>query len=267
MTNNIISVWGSPSSGKTTISIKLASELASKKKNIAIVFADNTYSTLSSVYAECKEHNKSIGKILTTDYIEKETILENSVLYKKNENILLIGLSNFENNYTYSKYTTDKVVQFFSMLHTLVDYIIVDCSSIINLNPITIFSLEKSRSVIRVIEPSLKSMSYFNSTIPLLIANEFKSENHINVISNFKPKDNKKVVSEKFDIQYEFPYMEEVREQSANSELFEKLTSRDRYIYNKSIRGLIEDAFDEDFYTNNETKVKGNRFWKKQGAV
>ena len=30
---NVIAVWGSPSSGKTTVSVKLAHYLASRKKN------------------------------------------------------------------------------------------------------------------------------------------------------------------------------------------------------------------------------------------
>lgn len=33
-------VWGSPSSGKTTVSVKLAGYLAGKKKNVLLIFAD-----------------------------------------------------------------------------------------------------------------------------------------------------------------------------------------------------------------------------------
>ena len=38
--NKIIAVMGSPGSGKTTASIKLAAELAEKKKNVILVFCD-----------------------------------------------------------------------------------------------------------------------------------------------------------------------------------------------------------------------------------
>ena len=38
----VLAVWGSPSSGKTTVSVKLADYLARKKKNVLLIFADMT---------------------------------------------------------------------------------------------------------------------------------------------------------------------------------------------------------------------------------
>ena len=34
----VLAVWGSPSSGKTTVSVKLADYLARKKKNVLLIF-------------------------------------------------------------------------------------------------------------------------------------------------------------------------------------------------------------------------------------
>lgn len=40
--NQVLAVWGSPSSGKTTMSVKLARYIASQKKNVILVLADMT---------------------------------------------------------------------------------------------------------------------------------------------------------------------------------------------------------------------------------
>ena len=42
MQGGVLAVWGSPSSGKTTVSVKLADYLARKKKNVLLIFADMT---------------------------------------------------------------------------------------------------------------------------------------------------------------------------------------------------------------------------------
>ena len=38
MQGGVLAVWGSPSSGKTTVSVKLADYLARKKKNVLLIF-------------------------------------------------------------------------------------------------------------------------------------------------------------------------------------------------------------------------------------
>ena len=42
MQGGVLAVWGSPSSGKTTVSVKLADYLARKKKNVLLIFTDMT---------------------------------------------------------------------------------------------------------------------------------------------------------------------------------------------------------------------------------
>ena len=47
----VLAVWGSPSSGKTTVSVKLADYLARKKKNVLLIFADMTTPPLPCICA------------------------------------------------------------------------------------------------------------------------------------------------------------------------------------------------------------------------
>ena len=51
MQGGVLAVWGSPSSGKTTVSVKLADYLARKKKNVLLIFADMTTPPLPCICA------------------------------------------------------------------------------------------------------------------------------------------------------------------------------------------------------------------------
>ena len=62
MQGGVLAVWGSPSSGKTTVSVKLADYLARKKKNVLLIFADMTAPPLPCICAAGDlEGEKSLG--------------------------------------------------------------------------------------------------------------------------------------------------------------------------------------------------------------
>ena len=48
----MLAVWGSPGAGKTVTAVKLAAELAKRKKNVVLVFTDLTAPPLPAVAAE-----------------------------------------------------------------------------------------------------------------------------------------------------------------------------------------------------------------------
>ena len=50
----MLAVWGSPGAGKTVTAVKLAAELAKRKKNVVLVFTDLTAPSLPAVAAEGK---------------------------------------------------------------------------------------------------------------------------------------------------------------------------------------------------------------------
>ena len=45
----MLAVWGSPGAGKTVTAVKLAAELAKRKKNVVLVFTDLTAPPLPAV--------------------------------------------------------------------------------------------------------------------------------------------------------------------------------------------------------------------------
>lgn len=50
--SQVLAVWGSPGSGKTTVAVKLAKYLAGKKKNVILLLCDMTAPMLPSVRPE-----------------------------------------------------------------------------------------------------------------------------------------------------------------------------------------------------------------------
>ena len=170
----IIAVWGSPSSGKSTFSIKLAKELASKKKNVIIVFADNNCPVIPTLIQ--KENSKSLGNILSAVNLTKSDILKNLYTIDKVNNVTITGYKEYENVYTYPKYDELRVDEFLNTIRLMADYIIIDTSSYFVTDLLSTKSLILADKVIRLITPSLKSMSYFNSSLPMLDSGNFKKK-------------------------------------------------------------------------------------------
>ena len=89
--NKIIALWGNPDAGKTTVSIKLAKELSTKKKNVIVVFCDVLSPSIMTILPYAKEENKSLGSILSAPEITQEDILSKCITLEKNPYISLLG--------------------------------------------------------------------------------------------------------------------------------------------------------------------------------
>lgn len=59
----MITIWGSPNSGKTIFSVKLANEL-SKTHNVIVVFCDIVAPPLGTILPFIFEKDRSLGKAL-----------------------------------------------------------------------------------------------------------------------------------------------------------------------------------------------------------
>ena len=82
--NQVLAVWGSPGSGKTTVAVKLAKYLAGKKKNVILLLCDMTAPMLPCICPpgelEC-EH--SLGSVLAAVRVSESLVKHNLVTHKK----------------------------------------------------------------------------------------------------------------------------------------------------------------------------------------
>lgn len=93
MQGGVLAVWGSPSSGKTTVSVKLADYLARKKKNVLLIFADMTAPPLPCICAAGDlEGEKSLGSILAATHVTENLIKKNCMFYRKNDYLSMVGM-------------------------------------------------------------------------------------------------------------------------------------------------------------------------------
>ena len=162
----IIAVIGSPGSGKTTVTLKLAQELYCATTNGAVIYLNPSLKipamgllfpnyTPDSIF--------SLGKLLDKTVVFEEDVLDNLVTVKAMQNFGCLGYKTGENRYTYPEPTADKVDALFNVLRNMAGYVFVDCTDDEN-DLISKFALREASEVIMVIAPDLKSMVWLASS-------------------------------------------------------------------------------------------------------
>ncbi|EKQ55156.1 MULTISPECIES: ParA family protein [unclassified Clostridium] len=255
--NKIIALWGNPDAGKTTVSIKLAKELSTKKKNVIVVFCDVLSPSIMTILPYAKEENKSLGSILSAPEITQEDILSKCFTLEKNPYISLLGYSQGENIFTYASYSKERAVDFLILLRHLADYVIIDCSSVFAYDTLSAVALEMADNVVRLCSSNLKAISYFASYLPLLAGRRFNVDKHIKVLSKVKEKEPKDQIIEMYrGIKYELPYTEEIENQFLSASLFNHLKDKNSLEYENTIRALSNYLIDEKENTKNSISKK-----------
>jgi MinD-like ATPase involved in chromosome partitioning or flagellar assembly len=244
--SKLLAIWGSPSSGKTVVSVKLANFLASRKQNVTLVLCDVTAPPLPLIIAPSElENEASLGSVLSAPIITEQTILQNCMTLKKREYIAIIGMLRRENAFTYPSYTKEQAKGFLNQLRQLEGTIIIDCTSIIASDVLSALVLEMADKVIRLISCDLKSISYFSSQLPLLADSRFSTEKHIKCASSVKSMQAEQHVSAVFKgVQYSLPYCPEVEEQYLNGDVFKDMQTNAGKKYSKEIEKMAGELFE-----------------------
>ncbi len=237
--SKIITLWGSPNSGKTTTSIKIAKEL-SKKNSTLLVFLDNSIPTLPAVFTFINEDRKSIGELLSSPVISQEDIL-NKCISTSIDNLALLSYLSIENEYTYSDYIDERILDFIVLLKHLVDYVVIDCNSFLAKCRVSKIALLKSDITIRTMGASAKCISFFDSQMPLINDSEYRKESHFKILSNYKPYHPIDVASSYYKgIDFYLPYIKELELQSLECNLLEKLKDKESNAYNNYLEKLVD---------------------------
>ena len=246
LNNQVLAVWGSPSSGKTTVAAKIASYISSKGHDTALVLCDRDAPPLPLlVPPQDLEEEKSLGCILAAARISENLILQNCMTIKKNRHISIVGMLKGENVFSYPKYTKTQATELIDGLRKLVEYVIVDCSSHLSDDILSTVSLIESDSVLRLINCDLKSISYLSSQLPLLADNKFKSDKQLKVANNVKPIHSGENIDQVLGgVSFTIPHSDEVENQYLTGELLKATPVKKE---TKEFRKVIDEICGEVF--------------------
>ncbi len=240
----MLAVWGSPGAGKTVTAVKLAAELAKRKKNVVLVFTDLTAPSLPAVAAEGKLPEVSVGDLLSAPGMTQERVLKTCVPCEKHPYISFLGYKAGENVFTYAEYSKEKAVDMLVLLRHIADYVIVDCTSVLTGNVLATAALEVADDVLRMCGCDLKAISYFASYLPLIEHRKFKPEQHIRALSNTRPYPGGMEYENSFGgVKYRLPYLPIVEEQAATLKLLEPLSGKEAKSYEPVIAAIAAEVF------------------------
>ena len=244
--NQVLAVWGSPSSGKTIMSVKLARYIASQKKNVILVLADMSAPPLPYVCPSSDlESELSLGNILGAAHVDENLVKQNAILHKKNEYLTMFAMLKGENAFSYAPYTETQARELVHVLRQLADYIIIDCTSNITNDVLSAVSLIESDAVLRLVSCDLKSISYLNSQLPLLLDNKFNANKQYKAASNvssFQADDEiEQIVG---GVSFKIPHSDEVYKQFLAGNLFGGLTEKDSKDFRKAVSKIANEVFE-----------------------
>ncbi len=244
--NQVLAVWGSPSSGKTIMSVKLARYIASQKKNVILVLTDMSAPPLPYICPPSDlEAETSLGNILGAAHVDENLIKQNAILHKKNEYLTMLAMLKGENAFSYAPYTETQARELISELRKMCDYIIIDCTSNITNDALSAVSLIESDAVLRLVSCDLKSISYLNSQLPLLLDNKFNANKQYKAASNvaeFQADENiEQVVG---GVSFKIPHSDEVYKQFLAGNLFAGLTEKDSRDFRKAVSKIANEVFE-----------------------
>ena len=168
----IITVWGSPHSGKTTFALKLAEALYEKTKaTVIVLFTDVTTPTLPILFPNYKSGDLySIGTVLSKTDIFANDVVSNLITLKERMNLGFLGYRNKENRFSFPEYTTDKVDELFRALREVADYIVVDCETNPQGNVLTDYAMKRSNMLCKLATPDLSSLGFYQSQNSVMMA-------------------------------------------------------------------------------------------------
>lgn len=241
----VLAVWGSPSSGKTVVSVKLAEYLARKKRNVLLIFADMTAPPLPCVCAAADlEGERSLGSILAAAHVTENLIKKNCMFYKKNDYLSMIGMLKGENVFTYPPYEESQAAELLSQAREIAPFVIIDCTSTIASDILSAVALMEADTVLRLVNCDLKSISYLSSQLPLLRDNKWDADKQLKVASNVKQQEASSHIEQVLgSVAFQIPHSSEVETQYLEGEMLGELYLKESRAFRKEIEKIGKEVF------------------------
>lgn len=181
----IISIWGSPHSGKTTFALKFAEALYKKSgATVIVIFSDVKTPTLPILFPNYKANELySIGAVLSKTDIFANDVVANLITLKERMNLGFLGYRNCENRFSFPQYSIEKVEELFRALREIADYIVVDCETDPQSSVLTDYAMKQANVMCKIATPELSSLSFFHSQNSVMQAGGYYPSNQLFVMN------------------------------------------------------------------------------------
>ena len=187
LTAAVITVWGSPGSGKSMFCCILAKALTRDKRKAIIINADMNVPMLPVWLPEqIIQTNTSIGQVLSSVEIDTSLVASHVTVLKNYPFIGMMGYAAGENPLSYPEVKYTMVLQLIHAAAKLVDFVILDCSTSMT-NVFTPAAIEAGDVVIRILTPDLKGINYLKAHQPLLVDERFRFSEHMTFAGLARP--------------------------------------------------------------------------------
>lgn len=241
MSTKIITIWGSPGSGKSVLSLAIAAIIAERSRNVIIYNGDKLVPALKMYCPnEVIDSKMSIGPLLMSGKFTDSDFAGRLVNHPHCEYIAFVGMAPTDTYITYDTFDQNFVIAMANKMAQLADYIIIDGTS----NPIddtmTRIGLEKiSDYIIRCITADVKGVLYLDAARSIYREEKYRFENHIPVLGNVRSVSPvTEVISVSGQYEYILGYAPEIENKFIAGELLKDFkTSRGR-AFEKQVRKL-----------------------------
>lgn len=243
--NQVVAMWGSPGSGTTVTSVKIACELAKQKYNVVLMLCDDVTPMVPLIAPSTRNNDslgKSLGNLLKQPKLTQISIFQH--LIPVGQTLSLLGYQFGENEITYGDYDLKRAQELIAMLRNTADFVVIDCFHQMIVNNLSAAALECADVVLRVLNADPKSLIYLKSQKSYLLEDEdrFHYNRHVNIINNILPIQAANAYEDAIGGHaYRLPHLDSINRQFIEGQLLESLPGRDSGQYESVIKKIVKE--------------------------